>query len=111
MKLLLPTLIAFPAIALASGPYSQTTVVPWKPKNATSVDVSTVVNGIYYLSDRTNGIVHIVDLSSATETGSISGFVGLTLLMGHWISQRPVQLAFSESRAAMNYTWETVVAL
>lgn len=77
MKLLLPIFIAFPAIALASGPYT-TTVVPWKPKNATSVDVSTV----YYLSDRTNGIVHIVDLSSATETGSISGFVGAHIVNG-----------------------------
>ena len=82
MKLLLPTLIAFPAIVLASGPYSQTAVVPWKPQNATSVDGSTVVNGTYYLSDRTNGIVHVVDLSSATETGSISGFVGPHIVNG-----------------------------
>lgn len=82
MKLILPTLIAFPAIALASGPYSQTAVVPWKPENATSVDVSTVVNGTYYLSDRTNGIVHVVDLSSATEIDSISGFVGAHIVNG-----------------------------
>jgi WD40 repeat protein len=62
--------------------YSLNATLPWSPKNPTSVDVSIVVNGTYYLSDRSNGLVHIVDLATSTELGRIAGFVGATIING-----------------------------
>ncbi|CZR66879.1 uncharacterized protein PAC_16780 [Phialocephala subalpina] len=66
----------------AAGQYSLVKVLPWISQNSTSVDIGIVVNGTYYLSDRTNAVVHIVDLTSSTETGQISGFKGATIING-----------------------------
>jgi hypothetical protein len=68
--------------AQAAAEYKLTTVLPWISKNSTSVDLGIVVNGTYYLSDRTNAVVHIVDLASSTETGRITGFKGATIING-----------------------------
>jgi hypothetical protein len=62
--------------------YSLNATLPWIPQNSTSVDGSIVVNGTYYLSDRSNGLVHIVDLATSTELGRITGFVGATIING-----------------------------
>jgi WD40 repeat protein len=68
--------------AHVAAQYSLTTILPWVTKNSTSVDLGIVVNGTYYLSDRTNAVVHIVDLASSTETGQITGFKGATIING-----------------------------
>jgi hypothetical protein len=41
--------------SITVGIYSQETVIPWHPKVAASVDQSVLLNGSYYLLDRTNG--------------------------------------------------------
>jgi hypothetical protein len=66
----------------AAAQYSLVTILPWMSKNSTSVDLGIVVNGTYYLSDRTNAVVHIVDLASSTETGQITGFKGASIING-----------------------------
>ncbi|KAF8863932.1 hypothetical protein BDZ45DRAFT_737774 [Acephala macrosclerotiorum] len=43
-------------------------------------DGSTINNGIYYLSDLQNGVVHIVNVASATEITRVGGFVGLNFI-------------------------------
>lgn len=68
--------------AQAAVQYTLGTILPWISKNSTSVDLGTAVNGTYYLSDRTNAVVHIVDLASSTETGQITGFKGATVVNG-----------------------------
>lgn len=87
LNLFLSAAAALPAAALAtaraaSGPYSLSAAVPWQPKNSTSVDQGAVLNGTYYLSDRGNGVVHVVDLATATEITRIGGFVGLKFVNG-----------------------------
>jgi WD40 repeat protein len=79
MKFFTLALVGSPAVVLAIASYTLTTTIPWTPKNSTSVDLGLVVNGTYYLSDRTNAVVHVVDLATGTETGQISGFVGARL--------------------------------
>ncbi|KIM94372.1 hypothetical protein OIDMADRAFT_60702 [Oidiodendron maius Zn] len=54
--------------------YSVATTIPWSPKAPSSVDQSTVYNGTYYLSDRTNAGVHVVSLANNTQTKLITGF-------------------------------------
>ena len=90
MKLLCRFLIAI-AIAIdssganaaqATAQYRLASILPWISKNSTSVDLGIVVNGTYYLSDRTNAVVHVVDLASSTETGQITGFKGATIING-----------------------------
>src|SRR5215469_10362738 len=70
------------APALADGPYSLAAVVPWAPTAPRSVDQGAVLNGMYYMSDRGNGVVHVVDIATATEITRISGFVGLSIING-----------------------------
>src|SRR6266852_1207155 len=76
--------VAFPGVTLANANalYSLTATLPWISKNSTSVDLGIIVNGTYYLSDRTNAVVHVVDIASSTETGQIPGFVGATIING-----------------------------
>ena len=56
--------------------------VPWSPKNTTSVDQSTIYNGTYYLSDRVNNGVHVVDLAKGKQNALVSGFTGLVTANG-----------------------------
>ncbi|KAF8852926.1 YVTN repeat-like/Quino protein amine dehydrogenase [Acephala macrosclerotiorum] len=74
--------IAIANPAQAAAEYRLTTILPWISQNSTSVDIGIIVNGTYYLSDRTNAVVHIVDLASSTETGRITGFKGATVVNG-----------------------------
>ncbi|KAK9234431.1 hypothetical protein V1525DRAFT_422262 [Lipomyces kononenkoae] len=59
---------------MASVSYLKADVIPWGPKNTTSVDQSAVHNGTYYLSDRVNSAVHVVDLASAKIKTDVQGF-------------------------------------
>ena len=82
-NLIIALALSGPALADAgAGPYSLAAAVPWQPKNSTSCDQGAVFNGTYYLSDRFNGVVHVVDLATATEITRIGGFVGLSFVNG-----------------------------
>jgi hypothetical protein len=59
--------------------YSLAKSVPWTPKNATSVDQGVASNGIYYLSDRTNKVVHAINISTGAEIAAIGGWKGTIL--------------------------------
>ncbi|KAF7172823.1 hypothetical protein CNMCM5623_004952 [Aspergillus felis] len=73
-------LLLFSNVAFVSGlSYQLASTIPWSPKNATSVDQSVVYNGTYYLADRTNKAVHVIDLASSKETTAITGFKGLVM--------------------------------
>lgn len=65
--------------ASPSASYQLASTIPWSPKNATSVDQGTIYNGTYYLSDRTNNVVHVVDLAAKKQTTAIPGFQGLVV--------------------------------
>jgi hypothetical protein len=56
--------------------YEPISTIPWTPKAPSSVDQSTVYNGTYYLADRTNNMVHVVDLSTNQAKTPITGFIG-----------------------------------
>ncbi|KAK9320379.1 YVTN repeat-like/Quino protein amine dehydrogenase [Lipomyces orientalis] len=75
-------LLLLPVAVLADVSYRRRNIVPWEPKNATSVDQSVINHGTYYLSDRTNNVVHVVDIASGTLTTDIKGFVGVNLVNG-----------------------------
>ncbi|KAK9311890.1 YVTN repeat-like/Quino protein amine dehydrogenase [Lipomyces starkeyi] len=75
-------LLLLPVTVLADVSYHMRTVVPWEPKNATSVDQSVINNGYYYLSDRSNAAVHVVNIASGTLTADITGFIGLNIVNG-----------------------------
>lgn len=44
--------------------------------------MSVIHNGKYFLSDRGNGVLHVVDIASATEITRLGGFVGLHYING-----------------------------
>jgi hypothetical protein len=67
--------VAASALADSTGTYSVGHTIPWSPKTPSSVDQGTIYNGTYYLSDRTNAAVHVVDLSTNTQTALVTGFV------------------------------------
>lgn len=77
-------LLVLPALALA-GPYSLTTIIPWTPNVSKSCDVSVILNGKYFLSDRGNAAVHVIDIASATQVALLTGFVGLDFVNGVFI--------------------------
>jgi hypothetical protein len=62
--------------------YKLANSIPFAPKNTTSVDQGTVYNGTYYLSDRVNKGIHVVNLADAKQTTLISGFAGLVTSKG-----------------------------
>jgi hypothetical protein len=64
--------------------YSLAATIPWAPVNATSVDQSAVYNGTYYLSDRNNFGVHVIDLATNKQRTVITGgFAGLGTAADH----------------------------
>jgi hypothetical protein len=75
-NLLLTLAFAGPSGVLADS-YKLAYSVPFAPKNTTSVDQSIIYNGTYYLSDRVNGGVHVVNLAGEKQTHLVSGFAGL----------------------------------
>ncbi|KAK9234715.1 YVTN repeat-like/Quino protein amine dehydrogenase [Lipomyces kononenkoae] len=76
------SVLALPVCVLASVSYLRAEAIPWEPKNTTSVDQSVVHNGTYYLSDRGNSVVHVVDLFTGKTVADVNGFVGLQLNNG-----------------------------
>ena len=62
--------------------YQASTIIPWTPSNSTSVDQSTIFNGTYFLADRTNRGVHVIDLANNRQTTIIGGFTGLATVNG-----------------------------
>ena len=54
--------------------YTLNATIPWKPKTPSSVDQSTIYNGTYYLSDRTNGGVQVISLADDSQITLIKGF-------------------------------------
>ena len=80
---LLPFALALTeASVVLADTYKLAYSVPWSPKNTTSVDQGAIYNGTYYLSDRLNGGVHVVDLAKGKQTGLITGFTGLVVENG-----------------------------
>ncbi|KAK9312222.1 hypothetical protein V1524DRAFT_466180 [Lipomyces starkeyi] len=75
-------LLLFPVTVLPDVFYHRRAVVPWEPKNATTVVQSVINNGYYYLSDRSNAAVHVVNIASGTLTADITGFFGLNIVNG-----------------------------
>lgn len=77
MKIL--TILLLLALASAQRLYNPkpSTIVPWQPHNATSVGDSTVWKHQYYLADRSNDVVHVVNISSPSHAATIGGFRGL----------------------------------
>jgi hypothetical protein len=57
--------------------YSSTpkTIIPWTGKAPYSDYQSVIYNSNYYLADRNNDGVHVMDLNTNTETTIITGFV------------------------------------
>jgi hypothetical protein len=72
-----PSLVLLCASIVSGQTYKLASKIPWSPKNATSVDQSAVFNGTYYLCDRTNNAVHVIDVATDKQTAAVGGFVGL----------------------------------
>lgn len=51
------------------------TILPWKPHNSSQVGQSLIYNGTYYLADRDNAIIHVIDLANHHQR-TIKGFNG-----------------------------------
>ena len=60
--------------AVNAQTYTLNATIPWKPKAPSSVDQSTIYNGTYYLSDRTNGGVQVISLTNDSQITLIKGF-------------------------------------
>lgn len=67
--------LAASTLVVNAQTYSVASTIPWSPKTPGSVDQSTIYNGTYYLSDRTNAGVHVVNLTTKTQTALVGGFV------------------------------------
>lgn len=83
-----PKAVVALAVALAAAShasaeaYKLVDTIPWAPLNTTSVDQSTIYNGTYYLSDRVNNGVHVVNLSKDKQSTVVTGFQGLSVVNG-----------------------------
>lgn len=75
-------LLAIGASSVSALSYQPLVTIPWAPSNSTSVDQSIIYNGTYYLADRTNKGVHVVNLTTNKQIGLIQGFRGLPTLKG-----------------------------
>ena len=78
------TLLAIGArfASASSESYQRLVTIPWAPSNSTSVDQSVIYNGTYYLSDRANKGVQVVDFSTTRQATLIEGFQGLVTVDG-----------------------------
>jgi hypothetical protein len=69
--------------AVNAQPYTLNATIPWKPKPPSSVDQSTIYNGTYYLSDRTNGGVQVISLTNDSQITIVKGFT--TTIVNHTV--------------------------
>lgn len=100
--------LLFSFVATASAlSYELAATLPWTPKNATSVDQSTVYNDTYYLADRTNSAVHVIDIATNEEKAPITGFKGLSIRNNKPDSATSAPTASSSCLTATNCTWVT----
>lgn len=79
MKHISPLLFSS-AVAASGLSYHPETTIAWSPKNVTSVDQSLVFNGTYFLSDRNNFGVEVIDLATNKRITTITGFQGLPIV-------------------------------
>lgn len=79
MKSILSLLLVVGASSVSASSYQPLATIPW-PSNSTSVDQSVVYNGTYYLADRTNKGVQVVNLTTHRQITLIKGFQGLPTL-------------------------------
>ncbi len=77
MKLVSSGLLLVLPLAQAVGIYSSSpkAIIPWPGKAPNSDDQSLIYNGTYYLADRNNNGVHVINLATNIETTLITGFV------------------------------------
>ncbi|KAF8799959.1 YVTN repeat-like/Quino protein amine dehydrogenase [Phlegmacium glaucopus] len=73
-------LLAIGASSASALSYQTSATIPWAPLNSTSVDQSVIYNGTYYVADRTNKGVQVIDLASNKQVTVIGGFQGLATL-------------------------------
>jgi hypothetical protein len=52
-------------------------IVPWKPHNVTSVGDSWIYKNQYYLADRSNAAIQVINITSTKHIATIRGFRGL----------------------------------
>lgn len=71
------TLLAIGSSTASALLYQLSTTIPWTQSTPTSVGQSAIYNGTYYLADRTNKGVRVVDLSSNKQIALIESFQGL----------------------------------
>jgi hypothetical protein len=74
---LLLTLFFAGASGVFADSYKLANTIPFAPKYTASVDQSTVYNGTYYLSDRVNAGIHVINLADERQTTLVSGFASL----------------------------------
>jgi hypothetical protein len=60
--------------AVNAQTYTLNATIPWRPKAPSSVDQSLIYNDTYYLSDRTNGGVHVISLANDSQITIVGGF-------------------------------------
>lgn len=74
-----------PGTSVSTGTqYAKVGTIRWKPAPATDVDISWVDAAArrYFVSDRTNGVVHIVNVDTQTEVAAATNFAGATSKAG-----------------------------
>jgi hypothetical protein len=62
--------------------YANSAEIAFAPKNVTSVDQSQIFNRTYYLSDRSNFGVQVIDLVTSKQVALIGGFAGASFVDG-----------------------------
>jgi hypothetical protein len=60
--------------------YTPSVAIPFAPKNVTSVDQSQIFNRTYYLADRSNTGVQVIDLVNSKQVALIPGFAGASFV-------------------------------
>lgn len=65
-------------VALADV-YTLSKTIAWDPKVPTSVDQSIIYNSTYYLADRSNAGIHVISLTTNTQTALVTGFLTTTV--------------------------------
>jgi hypothetical protein len=78
MHLQISLLFILATTALADV-YTLSSTIPWSPKVPASVDQSVIYNSTYYLADRSNQGIHVISLTSSTQTTLITGFLTTTV--------------------------------
>ena len=76
------------AVVTNAALYNLAATIPWRQTAPSSVDQSTIVDGTYYLNDRTNAGVHVIDLSRNIEKVLVRGDFAVTTVNGSIVSSK-----------------------